>query len=61
LLQSWAPIIANIDLKPGKGGVFEVVLDGELLFSKPKLQRHANPGEVIALVQERIGAPIPRE
>jgi hypothetical protein len=38
-----------------------VVVDGDLVFSKKELKRHANPGEVAALVQERLGAPIPRE
>jgi hypothetical protein len=38
-----------------------VTLDGELLFSKAALGRHADPGEVRALVQARLGAPIDRE
>ena len=37
-----------------------MVLDGELIFSKKTLSRHANPGEVVKLVEERLGAPIPR-
>jgi selenoprotein W-related protein len=61
LLTSWAPIIAEIQLRPGKGGVFEVTLDGELIFSKKGLNRHANPGEVAGLVEQKLGAPIPRE
>ncbi len=36
---------------PSGGGVFEVTLDGELIFSKKALKRHANPGEVTGLVQ----------
>jgi len=35
--------------------VFEVTLDGELIFSKKKLGRHAEPGEVARLVRERLG------
>ena len=61
LLEKWAPIIAEINLKPGKGGVFEVILDGELIFSKKSLERHANPGEVAGLVEAKLGAPIPRK
>ncbi|MGI8608067.1 MAG: SelT/SelW/SelH family protein [Candidatus Dormibacteria bacterium] len=61
LLEKWAPIIAEINLKPGKGGVFEVTLDGELIYSKKDFKRHANPGEIAGLVEARIGAPIPRE
>jgi hypothetical protein len=31
------------------------VLDGEVVFSKAELGRHAEPGEVAGLVRERIG------
>lgn len=50
-----------MELTPSKGGAFEVTLNGELLFSKKELKRHATPGEVVGLVQARIGDPIPRE
>lgn len=36
---------------PSGGGVFEVSLDGGLIFSKKGLKRHANPGEVAELVR----------
>jgi hypothetical protein len=45
-------------LVPSSKGRFEVTLDGELIFSKAGLGRHAHPGEVVALVQERIGRPV---
>jgi len=35
------------------GGVFEVVVDGQLVFSKKKLGRHAAPGEVVGLIGRR--------
>ena len=38
-----------------------VTLDGELIFSKAALKRHAEPGEVVALVRERIGPAIERD
>ena len=38
---------------PSGGGVFEVSLDGELVFSKKALKRHANPGEVLGSIQAR--------
>lgn len=37
------------------GGVFEVTLDGELIFSKRATGRHAAPGEVVGLVRRRSG------
>ena len=35
-------------------------MDGELIFSKAALGRHAAPGEIAGLVRERIGAEIAR-
>ncbi len=32
------------------GGVFDVSLDGDLVFSKKALGRHAKPGEVLELI-----------
>jgi selenoprotein W-related protein len=40
---------------PSSGGRFEVKLDGELVFSKKALGRHAQPGEVAGLLRERMG------
>jgi hypothetical protein len=37
-------------LLEGSGGVFEVSLDGVVVFSKRALKRHANPGEVVGLL-----------
>lgn len=37
-------------LIPGKGGAFEVTINGELLYSKRTTGRHAEPGEVRAAV-----------
>jgi hypothetical protein len=31
--------------------VFDVTLDGELVFSKKQVGRHAQPGEVLRLIQ----------
>ena len=38
---------------PSKGGVFEVTVDGELVFSKKELGRHAKAGEVMKLIRAR--------
>ena len=61
LLAGWAPIIADIRLLPSSKGRFEVMLDDELIFSKAALGRHAQPGELAAIVEERIGPRIERE
>lgn len=60
LLQGWAPVIEVIELEPSSKGRFEVTLDGELVFSKVALGRHANAGEIAAIVRDRIGPPVER-
>jgi predicted Rdx family selenoprotein len=45
-------------LIPSSKGRFEVTLDDELIFSKAALGRHANPGEVRAIVETKIGPVI---
>ena len=60
-MNGWAPIIEDISLIPADKGRFEVTLDGELLFSKAEIGRHAAPGEVVALAAERMGPRIPRD
>lgn len=37
------------------GGVFEVTLEGESIFSKRAAGRHAAPGEVLGLVRQKAG------
>jgi selenoprotein W-related protein len=61
LLSGWAPIIGDIQLLPSSGGRFEVTLDGDLIFSKAELKRHAEPGEIVTIVRERLGPEIERD
>jgi selenoprotein W-related protein len=41
---------AEIRLVPSSGGVFEVTVDGHLVFSKKALRRHPQPGEIMKLI-----------
>ncbi len=41
---------AEVKLIAGSGGVFEVVMDGDLLFSKKALSRFPDPGEIAGLI-----------
>jgi selenoprotein W-related protein len=40
-----------VELVESSGGVFEVTVDGQLVFSKKALGRHAEPGEVVRLME----------
>jgi predicted Rdx family selenoprotein len=42
---------AKVDLIPSGGGRFEVLRDGQPVFEKSKLGRHASPGEVVRLLR----------
>ncbi len=44
---------ASVELVPSNGGRFEVLRDGVPIFEKSKLGRHAKPGEVLKLLQEK--------
>jgi hypothetical protein len=41
----------EVELISSSGGRFEVVRDGVPVFQKSKLKRHAEPGEVVALLR----------
>jgi len=51
LLMNFEPVIAKLTLIPSRDGRFEVIVDGDLIFSKAALHRHAKPGEVVELVR----------
>jgi selenoprotein W-related protein len=54
LLREFEHTIDRLTLVPGEGGRFEVVVNGELLYSKLQTKRHAEPGEVIGLVRRMV-------
>ncbi len=58
VLARWAPIMRNVELRSGTQGRVEVALDGETIFSKAALGRHAAPGEVEGAIEKRVGKPI---
>ena len=39
-----------------RGGTFDVEVDGTLIYSKANAGRHANPGEVLGLFRDFVGA-----
>ena len=59
LLSNYQHVISDLRLVMGTKGVFDVTVDGEMLYSKHETGRHAEDGEVLALFTELVG-PIPR-
>lgn len=58
LLHDYQHIIGELRLVMGSAGVFDVVVDGDMLYSKKATGRHANPGEVLGLFRERHAAGV---
>ena len=59
LMHHYQHVIADLTLVTGSKGVFDVVVDGEVLYSKHATGRHAHDGEVLALFRERIVPGVP--
>ena len=61
MLSLYFPSIASLTLSPSRGGVFVVMIDGEVIFSKKELGRHAEAGEIARLFAQRLNVtPIPQ-
>jgi selT/selW/selH-like putative selenoprotein len=45
----------EVRLVQASGGIFEVTVDGQLVFSKKSVRRHAAPGEVVQAIQRLRG------
>ena len=46
--------IAELRLIPGTKGIFDIAVDGALVFSKFQVDRHADPGELVPLVRAAL-------
>jgi selenoprotein W-related protein len=55
LLKHYEHLVEEIKLIPADGGRFEVIVNGQLLYSKLATHRHAEPGEVLGLVRKMAG------
>ncbi len=53
LLRDYQHVIAELRLVTGAKGIFDVIVDGEMLYSKGITGRHAGPGEVLELFRSR--------
>lgn len=53
-MDKFEPSIEGITLIPSDDGVFEVLVDGDLIFSKKALGRHAEIDEVLKSFKAKI-------
>ena len=58
LLFHYQHVIDELRLFTGDHGIFDVVVDGQMLFSKGVEGRHAKPGEVLERFRARVGPDV---
>lgn len=51
MLEEWDAVVGAVEIVPGKGGVFDVHVDGELVFTKSMLGRYPEPDDVVPLIR----------
>ena len=51
-MNRYSKRVKSLELIPSSGGVFEVVADGELIFSKKEVRRFPEPGEVESRLEQ---------
>ena len=55
ILEEWEGVIAAMEVVPGANGVFDVHVDGELVFTKSMLGRYPDPDDVVPLLRPTLG------
>ena len=58
LLGDYQHRIDGLTLIPGPRGIFDVTVNGELIFSKFAVGRHAQPGEVLEAFRAIVGPDV---
>jgi selenoprotein W-related protein len=54
LLKEYEHLIESVALFPSDEGRFEVSVNGQLVFSKLQLKRHAEAGEIIKIISKIV-------
>ena len=61
LLANYQHVIEELRMITSSGGAFEIMVDGELIFSKKTVEkRHAEPGEILGLFTDIVGPDVLR-
>ena len=60
LLTNYQHVIAETTVIGGSKGIFDVIVDGDMLYSKAVTGRHAEPGEVLELFTTAYGQGVAR-
>ena len=60
LLTNYQHVITGLRLVTGDKSVFDVAVDGDLIYSKAQTGRHAEPGEVLELFTDLMESDVHR-
>ena len=55
ILEEYEHDVDSVELVTGTGGIFDVHVDGELVFEKKMLGRYPQPDDVLPYLAERLG------
>ena len=55
ILEEWEGVVDAMEVVPGANGIFDVHVDGELVFTKSMLGRYPDPDDVVPLLHSRLG------
>lgn len=47
-------MVGTVEVVPGAGGIFDVHVDGELVFTKSMLGRYPQPDDVMPLLRPKL-------
>jgi len=54
ILEEWEDVIRAVEVVPGANGIFDVHVDGELVFTKSMLGRYPQPDEGVSLLRPTL-------
>ncbi|CAN5565042.1 hypothetical protein BH10ACT2_BH10ACT2_04940 [soil metagenome] len=60
LLFNYQHVIESLTFITGSKGIFDVEVDGAMLYSKKLTNRHAEPHEVLALFEQHYAVDVAR-
>jgi selenoprotein W-related protein len=56
VLEEFEETLGEVEIVTGVGGVFDVHVDGDLVFEKKMLGRYPDPDDVLPLLRERLSS-----
>lgn len=59
-MANYQHIIEELRLVPGGRGIFDVTVDGDVVYSRHDTGRHAEPGEVLDIFTDLVGSSVRR-